>query len=217
MGGCLPSLSRGEFERRIRGCVPFELTASSLEKLFVHYGELRRWNPVMSLIGPGTEAEVIERHYGESLLALRLFETHWRVVVDVGPGGGFPGIVLACARPGLDVTLVESRERKCSFLKTVCRKASLSCRCLNARVAEAPVVGLPENIDLFTSRAVKLSRRQLEAAWRGLNPMSGALLWVGAKGPELPEGWIKAQELKLPNTRHRRLWKVTRRAEGARA
>jgi 16S rRNA (guanine527-N7)-methyltransferase len=188
-----------------------------LEKLFVHYGELQRWNPVMSLIGPGTEVEVIERHYGESLLALTLFESHWRVVVDVGSGGGFPGIVLACARPDLEVTLVESRGRKCSFLKTVCRKASLSCRCLNARVAEAPVAGLPESIDLFTSRAVKLSRHHLEAAWRGLSPTSGVLLWVGAKEPEFPEGWTKTQELKLPGTRHRRILKIRRRVDGARA
>ena len=50
--------------------------------------------------------EVVERHYGESLAALPLAPAEGRLV-DLGSGAGFPGWVLAAARPGLEVTLVD--------------------------------------------------------------------------------------------------------------
>ena len=133
MGARLPDLGQCEFEARLRDCSPVRLSTKSVERLWVHYRELARWNPTVSLVGPGTADEIVERHYGESLAAVPLLEPQWRVVVDVGSGAGFPGIVLAAAVPSLEVILVESRERKCAFLETVARKAALPCVCLGDR------------------------------------------------------------------------------------
>jgi 16S rRNA (guanine527-N7)-methyltransferase len=205
MGARLPELGRIEFESRLRGCSPVDLEAECVERLWVHYRELVRWNPTVSLVGPGTADEIVERHYGESLAAIPLLEPQWRTVVDVGSGAGFPGIVLASAVPLLEVILVESRERKCAFLEAAARKAALPCSCLNARVVATPPEGLPPKIDLVTSRGVSLPQSALEGLSGRMEAGCGAFLWVGAEIPELPKGWMEVDRVQLLGSRVRSL------------
>jgi 16S rRNA (guanine527-N7)-methyltransferase len=203
MGARLPELGRMEFESRLRGSSPVDLAAECVERLWIHYRELVRWNPTVSLVGPGTADEIVERHYGESLAAIPLLEAQWRTVVDVGSGAGFPAIVLAAAVPLLEVILVESRERKCAFLEAAARKAALPCSCLNARVGATPPEGLPPKIDLVTSRGVSLPQSALEGLSGRMDASSGAFLWVGAETPDLPKSWKEADRLQLPGSRVR--------------
>jgi 16S rRNA (guanine527-N7)-methyltransferase len=213
MGAKLPLLERPEFESRLRGCSSVELSDEATGKLWLHYQELVRWNPTVSLIGPGTADEIVERHYGESLAAIPCLDPRWSVVVDVGAGAGFPGIVLAAAVPRLEVVLVESRGRKCVFLETVIRKTALPCHCLGARVGVTPPEGLPPKIDLITSRGVSLSPDALEGLSGRMNAQGGAFLWVGVEAPELPEGWVEAGRVELPGSRSRSILQVRVRAE----
>ena len=187
MGSELPVIERREFSDRLLACSPEALSVDQIESLFLHYSELRRWNRRLSLVGPTAAAEIVERHYGESLAALPLLPARQGVLVDVGTGGGFPGVVLAVARPGLDVVLVEARGRKWSFLKSICRVASLSCKCLNARVGSAPVEGLPEKIDWITTRAVKIEDLGLSVLLPRLAHEGTLLYWSGVKSPNLPQ------------------------------
>jgi 16S rRNA (guanine527-N7)-methyltransferase len=173
--------------------------------LYIHYQELALWNRRLSLIGPGTADEVVARHFGESLAALPLLLKGVRKVVDVGSGAGFPGLVLAAARPGLDVTLVEARERKWSFLQAAARKASLPCRCLNARVQFPLPAGLPESIDVLTARALKLPPEILGALARRMGPEGRFLLWVGEKDPEIPPDLSPVDSVKLEGSERRRI------------
>jgi 16S rRNA (guanine527-N7)-methyltransferase len=186
MGAKLPAISRAEFERGIAAVSPEPLTAGTMAALYAHYLELARWNERLGLIGPGTADEVLVRHYGESLAALPLIPPAMRRAVDLGSGAGFPGLVLAAARPELEMTLVEGRERKWSFLVAAARKASLPCRCLNVRVASPLPDGLPESLDLVTVRALRLETDVLDAFARRLTPGGSVLLWVGERDPELP-------------------------------
>ena len=163
MGSALPRIDRQEFFDRLQRCSPVQLNEMQRQSLFEHFNELRRWNPRLSLVGPGSGNEFVERHYGESLAALPLVGEGRQVLVDVGTGGGFPGLVMALVRRDLQTTLIEARERKWSFLMSVCRKASLSCTCLNARVGSTPIGGLPTRIDLITSRAVGHAKMGLGA------------------------------------------------------
>ncbi len=112
MGAKLPPLEKGEFEFRLRGCSPVDLSDEVIQRLWNHYQEMVRWNPTVSLVGPGTVDEVVERHYGESLAAIPLLDPKWEVVVDIGSGAGFPGLVLAAVNPALEVVLVESRKQE---------------------------------------------------------------------------------------------------------
>src|SRR5947209_4043348 len=129
----LPRLTPEELATALAAVSPEPLAPAVTAALHAHYLELARWNRTLSLIGPGTAGEIVERHYGESLAALPLVPEEGELV-DLGSGAGFPGLVIAAARPRLAVTLVEARERKWAFLQAAARRAALPCRCLNARV-----------------------------------------------------------------------------------
>jgi 16S rRNA (guanine527-N7)-methyltransferase len=198
-------MSRAEFGQGIAALSPEPLADEVLSALFVHYQELCRWNEHAGLIGPGTGDELLVRHYGESLAALALIPHSKGHGLDLGSGGGFPGIVVAAARPELEMTLLEPREKKWSFLATAARKAGLSCRCLSARVASPLPAGLPESIDLVTVRALKLDRDVLGALAERLRPQGSMLLWVGEQDPELPPALRRLASLPLPGSDRRRI------------
>jgi len=179
--------------------------AGAAERLLAHYEELRRWAPRTDLVGPGAAAELLERHYGEALAALPWLPAGPARLVDLGSGAGFPGFVLAAARPDLEVWLVEPRERKAAFLRAAARRAGLSLTVVVARVGAAPPPGLPDEIALVTLRALRLEPR----AWRGLlpklRPAARLLAWTGAEPPPLPVELVAGRSLLLPGSRGRRL------------
>jgi len=203
------------FAAGIAAVSPEPLAEAALAALYAHYRELMRWNERLGLIGPGTADEVLVRHYGEALAALPLIPRSARRGVDLGSGAGFPGLVLAAARPALEMTLVEARERKWSFLVTAARKASLPCRCLNVRVASPLPAGLPERIDLVTVRALKLETDVLGALARRLTPEGMMLLWAGERDPELPPELVWQASLPLAGAERRRILQLRPAGMGA--
>ncbi|NJL26386.1 MAG: hypothetical protein HC897_00225 [Thermoanaerobaculia bacterium] len=207
MGTELPFVSAEAFEHALDEHSPEPLGSVVRRALFFHYEELRRWNSRLSLVGPGTAAEVVPRHYGESLAALPFLQTSGETLVDIGSGAGFPGFVLAAARPDLAVTLIEPREKKWAFLMNAIRRSSLSCTCLNARVGEHLPATLPAKIDVVTSRALKLSPEHLGLFHRR-NPGVRFLLWLGEVDPSLPAGWVIRRELKIQGSLQRRILEV---------
>ena len=197
----LPEIERSWFERRLRDLSGQELDGERLAALHVHYEELRRWAPTVALIGPGAVDELLERHYAESLAGLPLLPAGPAAVVDIGSGAGFPGFVLAALRPDLSFTLTESRERKWAFLQAAARKAGLSCRCLNVRVAPKSADELPESIAVLTSRAVRIDLPAWEALTPRLAPGAQALFWCGEERPELPPAFREGRAIRLSGAR----------------
>ena len=177
----LGEISKSDFSRRLESsdCEPG--SRAQLESLHAHYEELRRWAGRVALVGAGEAATIVERHYAESLRALPLLEGASRVL-DLGSGAGFPGCILAAARPDLEFWLFESRGRKASFLRAASARAKLSCHVVDVRVSrQHPVTEVipGATIDLVTVRGVKIDRD----TWAGLAPglMVGAriLRWEG--------------------------------------
>ncbi len=208
MGAELPEFSRAEFAERLAAHSPELLSPEAVERLYLHYLELKRWNPRLSLIGPGSVGRVVERHYGESLAALPWVGRGPLRAVDLGSGAGFPGWVLAAVRPRLEMTLVESRSRKWSFLRAACRAASLRCHCLNARVAANLPEDFPPRIDLVTVRALKLSPDEIRSLATRMRPGAFFLLWLGREVPAWAEGLVRGRALDLPGTEQRRILEV---------
>src|SRR5262249_18479377 len=95
---------------------------------------LRQWGPRTNLVGSLDDA-ALTRHVEDSLAAAEHLP-HSARVVDLGSGAGFPGIPLAIARPDLDLTLVEIRERRVHFLRHVVRQLELGCRIERRRIEE---------------------------------------------------------------------------------
>jgi 16S rRNA (guanine527-N7)-methyltransferase len=201
----LPVIGQDELARALARESPEPLDEQVLGALFAHYEELRRWSPRLALIGPGTAHEVLTRHFGESLAALALLSPEPGRLVDVGSGAGFPGLVLAAARPGWEVTLVEARERKWAFLNTAARRAALSCRVLNARVEPPLPAGLPDAFEVLTMRAVRLPPATLDVLAERVVPGGRLLFWAGQEAVALPAGWRVAARLPLPGAHARRL------------
>ena len=209
----LQRMDPASFARRLRRAAPEPLPDPVVEALRAHYEALAEWGRGMSLIGPGTEGDAIERHYGESLAVLPWIDDQERYqLLDVGSGAGFPGFVLAAARPNLDVWLVESRQRKWAFLRAAAARAALSCRCLDARVSAPLPPEIPEELDFVTLRAVKLQRAALEALLGRLRPAGALLWWRGEEAFELPPGWSETRRIDLPGSEHRRIVEVRRAA-----
>jgi 16S rRNA (guanine527-N7)-methyltransferase len=206
----LPDIPSAEFAAGIAEISPQPLSEQTVAALHAHYEELRRWNRRTNLVGPGTAGEILERHYGESLAALPLLPAGAKTGLDLGSGAGFPGLVIAAARPGLEMTLAEARERKWAFLLAAARKASLPCRCLNVRVRVPLPAGLPESIDIITSRALRLDAETWRALAARLREEGRLLLWAGENDPELPPELAACGEARLAASERRRILALRR-------
>ncbi|QIK39822.1 16S rRNA (guanine(527)-N(7))-methyltransferase RsmG [Pontivivens nitratireducens] len=110
---------------------------------------LIQWNPKINLVAPNTIPEVWTRHVLDSLQIAHLGEESRRWV-DIGSGGGFPGLIVACMYPEKDLVLVESDTRKCLFMRTVIRECKLSAKVMNHRIEELE----PQSADVVSARAL---------------------------------------------------------------
>ena len=102
-----------------------------------------------NLVSPRAAEELESRHVPECLALARMLPDGPGRLVDVGSGGGLPGIVIAIARPDLRVTLLESTRKKAEFLRATARSLGLDVEVVNER-AET----LSGDFDLATARAV---------------------------------------------------------------
>lgn len=210
-----PSFTRDAFAAELAKHSPEPLAQRTVDALFAHYREMSRWNQRVSLIGPGTAGEIVARHYGESLAALPLLPSEARSGLDLGSGAGFPGIVLAAARPGLAMTLVEPRQKKWAFLLAAARAASLPCAVLDVRVSVPLPAGLLARLDLpldlVTARALKLGPDVLDALAERLADHGRILMWVGGDDPDLPPRLSADASIRLEGSERRRILSLRRK------
>lgn len=140
------------FRRLIESQTPrfhIELSEASQTRLAEYLAELDIWRRKVNLTGSLT-AEDLVAHALESVLGASLI-VHSARVVDIGSGAGFPGLPLAIAREDLDVTLVEPRAKRCTFLRHVVRTLELG----KVRVIEARIEDVGgQTFDVATTRAV---------------------------------------------------------------
>ncbi|MBR9805548.1 16S rRNA (guanine(527)-N(7))-methyltransferase RsmG, partial [bacterium] len=113
----------------------YELSLPQAEQLLEFVGLLKRWNSVHNLTAIRDSDDIVRKHILDSL-SLQAFLGQGSVL-DVGSGGGFPGIPLAIVRPQQAFTLVDSNQKKTAFLKEVKRKLSLTnVTVINGRVEQ---------------------------------------------------------------------------------
>lgn len=117
--------------------------------------ELRRWQRIKNLVGPGTLDEVWSRHIADSLQVMELAPES-RTWLDLGSGAGLPGLPIAIAgrdRPGFHVHLVESNARKCAFLRHAARSCAAPASVHEGRI-ERLVDGFAGGVEVVTARAL---------------------------------------------------------------
>lgn len=108
------------------------------EALELYLTELRRWASQVNLTGLRTEEAIIREGFLRSFAHRAAFEpTPLLKAVDVGSGAGFPGLVLKIGYPEIDMTLLEPRRRRATFLRFVIRQLGLTgIQCIQRRVEE---------------------------------------------------------------------------------
>ncbi len=146
----------------------------SVDLIAVHRELLERWRGAMNLVGPGT----LEEHYEDADRGLAVLRPHghW---ADLGSGAGFPGIVFAARFPEVQIDLVESRSKRCAFLREVVSRAGAAGQ--HIQVVRARVEDLaPGTYDGVLARAFAPPDRTLSHAARLLTPGGTAVLFLGA-------------------------------------
>ena len=125
------------------------LWAAQREQLMDYLALMAKWNGVYNLTSLRDPMQMVTHHFLDSLAAVSAFEGAQNVL-DVGAGGGLPGIVLAIARPDMNVTLIDTVHKKTAFLTQV--KAELGLK--NVTVYTMKVQELKAGpFDVITSRA----------------------------------------------------------------
>jgi 16S rRNA (guanine(527)-N(7))-methyltransferase RsmG len=156
------------------------LTPEQCESLADYYDLILEHNDLLHLVGPATLEEFAVRHILESLTLLKHLPSDARVA-DVGTGAGLPLIPCLLVRPGLHGFLIESKEKKATFLRTVVSHFALEERTsvINKQFSEVP----RRNVSFVTCRALDKFTQKLPALtkWSG----KSTLLLFG--GPSMRE------------------------------
>ncbi len=131
-----------------------DLSEAQIDKLMAYQALLAKWNKVYNLTALRDPAQMMTHHLLDSLSAMTAFAGAQRVL-DVGAGGGLPGIVLAIwaaeAQPQMHITLVDTVQKKTAFLNQVKAQLQLgNVTVLHARVEQLPI---EQQYDVITSRA----------------------------------------------------------------
>ncbi|MBI5522879.1 MAG: 16S rRNA (guanine(527)-N(7))-methyltransferase RsmG [Desulfarculus sp.] len=144
--------------------------------------ELLRWNARINLTGYGDQRGVWVGLFLDSLALLP--HLRGQSLLDIGSGAGFPGLVIALARPGLAVTLLDGRAKRVSFQKQAARVLGLAnVRCVQGRAGEGALPG--EAFNTVTVKAVGSLGDSLALARPYLAPGGRVLL---------PRGWAAREE-----------------------
>src|SRR3981189_316419 len=107
--------------------LPFQIQLSTgqIAKIQEYIRLLLKWNHSVNLTSVVDPAEILARHFGESMFICSLIPVEKCRLADIGSGAGFPGLALKIACPELRLTLIESNKKKCAFLSEVVRALEL--------------------------------------------------------------------------------------------
>lgn len=127
-----------------------DLSSTQMAQLLDYLALLAKWNAVYNLTSVRDPAQMVVQHVLDSLSAVSAFAGAMNVL-DVGAGGGLPGMVLAIARPDMKVSLIDTVHKKTAFLTQV--KAELGLTNVTVYTARVEQLEVTEKFDVITSRA----------------------------------------------------------------
>jgi 16S rRNA (guanine527-N7)-methyltransferase len=134
--------------------LPLALTDAQLERLLDYLALLAKWNAVYNLTAVRDPSQMVVQHLLDSLAAVPAFDSAKRVL-DVGSGGGLPGMVLAiwaqASRPGMRIAMIDTVHKKTAFLTQV--KAELGLANVTVYTGRVEELRVDPLFDVITSRA----------------------------------------------------------------
>lgn len=132
-----------------------EVTPELTEKLGIYARLLVEWNEKMNLTAITDPQGIAVKHFADSLTAANLLPDGAFSLIDVGTGAGFPGVPLALYRPDCRLTLLDSLNKRLTFLDAVCKETGIAATLIHARAEEGGKdPALRERYDVACARAV---------------------------------------------------------------
>ena len=183
-------------ENRAAALALTPVSRETLDRLDRFVAALLTWQRRINLIAPASVRELWTRHVADSLQLLALAPTA-RVWIDLGSGGGFPGLAIACAlaeTPGSQVYLVESNGKKAAFLREAVRQTGAAAIVHQGRI-EQVLPTIDERVDVITARAL--------APLADLLALSEPLLKRGAQAL-----FPKGQDVEVELTQAAKYWNI---------
>jgi 16S rRNA (guanine527-N7)-methyltransferase len=195
-----------------------QLTPSDLEHISMYIDILVRWNARINLTAIRDPEEIVTRHFGESLLAASYLFPRGPAagssdqgatageriaVADIGSGAGFPGVPLKLWAPSIQLTLIESNQKKSIFLREIVRSLTLTNVDIEAARAETLP---PASFDVVTLRAAERFATVLPIAGALVKPGGRLALLIGSAQVErarslVPEQWLPPIPVPLSHSR----------------
>jgi 16S rRNA (guanine527-N7)-methyltransferase len=193
-------------EDRARALELTPVSRETLERLDRFVGLLLTWQQTTNLIAPSTILHLWTRHIADSLQLLESAPDA-QIWIDLGTGGGFPGLVIACAlaqQPGAHVHLIESNNKKAAFLREAQRLTEAPAT-VHAMRMEEFVASFQGRADAVTARALAPLKSLLDHCFPLLGKSGAVGLFPKGRHAELElrqaresaasEGWIMAAAL----------------------
>lgn len=160
------------------------LTPAQAEQCDRYAALLVEWNRKMNLTGITDPEGMLIKHFVDSLTAAPFLPSDPFSLIDVGTGAGFPGVPLAILRPDCTLTLLDSLQKRLTFLEAVCTALNLPARRIHARAEDAGRrPELRERFDVATARAVAPLPLLCEYCLPFVRPGG---CFVALKGPDAP-------------------------------
>jgi 16S rRNA (guanine527-N7)-methyltransferase len=200
---------------------PFADVSDELaNRLRIYLDLLLRWNARINLTAIRDPEHIVTRHFGESLFAARILcdagafksgSGGAPTLSDIGSGAGFPGVPIKLVAPEVHVTLIESQNKKATFLRQVIRTLDLKGIDVFSDRAEA----WNHTAQAVTFRAVEKFEQTLSLAATLVAPSGTLCLLIGKKQVESAEAalaprWQFREAIATPTSRERMLLVGTR-------
>lgn len=133
-----------------------ELDENALERFDIYARLLVDWNEKINLTAITEPDEIVIKHFVDSLSIFSAIEIpEGSKVIDVGTGAGFPGVAMLIARPDLDITLLDSTNKKLNVIRDILENIGLEANVVHKRAEEAgQSKDFREQYDFATARAV---------------------------------------------------------------
>lgn len=156
-------MNKEEFQKELKK-LNITLTEKQEQDLETYYQMLIKTNEHINLTAITNKEEVYLKHFYDSLTLIKTIDlTKPLKIIDIGTGAGFPGLVLKIVFPNLDITLLDSLEKRLNFLDEVIKTLDLkNIKTVHSRIEDYK----EETFDIVTSRAVAKTNILLELACR---------------------------------------------------
>lgn len=156
-----------------------DLTDFQLNQFLIYYRNLIEWNAKINLTSITDPRGIASKHFADSISASDLIDINAKVI-DVGTGAGFPSIPLKIVRPDIEITLLDSLNKRIIFLNELLIKLGIEAKTFHMRADEgAKKEDLREKFDFAVSRAVASTDKI--AAWTipFVKPGGATLMYKG--------------------------------------